>query len=269
MNGNDRGIVLCFLVYIALCATIVSIIEMPWLVVPVGSKFTVDISELMQNNATAYVTANVSASSDGNVTWLSTVPGYCGISGYCYPFEDDSVIVSMLSGSWGQRCQQMDPLLPMSQGGHFDVVQHVPLYMTIAGSVFLLFTWIVGICACCNQDCGHCTIYSVIAVMITFSASVFLVGGLMLFVFAHEPSSCIKRLCGDVGDAFEIGHCFPGWSLYVAVAGLLFAYVLAIASCVLASKTPLRSHGKANQIIEVQPASSGVMRRPKTITTRT
>ena len=59
---------------------------------------------------------------------------YLGISGYCYPFEDDSVIVSMLSGSWGQRCQQMDPLLPMSQGGHFDVVQHVPLYMTIAGS---------------------------------------------------------------------------------------------------------------------------------------
>ena len=69
-----------------------------------------------------------------NIYTVNSKLVYLGISGYCYPFEDDSVIVSMLSGSWGQRCQQMDPLLPMSQGGHFDVVQHVPLYMTIAGS---------------------------------------------------------------------------------------------------------------------------------------
>ena len=38
---NNRGIVLCFLIYIALCATIVSIIERPWLIVPLGTPLNV------------------------------------------------------------------------------------------------------------------------------------------------------------------------------------------------------------------------------------
>ena len=38
---NNRGIVLCFLIYIALCATIVSIIERPWLIVPQGTPLNV------------------------------------------------------------------------------------------------------------------------------------------------------------------------------------------------------------------------------------
>ena len=41
MNANNRGIVLCFLIYISLCALIVSILEMPWLVVPEGSEISV------------------------------------------------------------------------------------------------------------------------------------------------------------------------------------------------------------------------------------
>ena len=27
----------------------------------------------------------------------------------------------------------------------------------------------------------------------------------MLFVFAHEPNSCINLLCGDITEAFDVG----------------------------------------------------------------
>ena len=50
------------------------------------------------------------------------------------------------------------------------------------------------------------------------------------------------------------GPCRLGWSLIVALVGILLGYLVAILSCVLAAKTPLARHEKSNQVIEVQPA---------------
>eukprot|EP00116_Pleurobrachia_bachei_P001867 sb/3462129/ len=278
MNSNNRGIVLCFLIYLSLCSTIISIIEMPWVTIPSPWRYChssiipgvmVNMTDLVMNR-TAYQFANVSDGS--NVTFIATRQGFCGISGYCYPFEDDSVMVSLLTGEWGQRCNQMNPLTPFydtpegEEPWAFSLPKHAPFYTCIAGAVFLLLTWIVGICSCCNYDCGYCTIYSVFAVLLAFSCSVFLAGATMFFMFSDDPSSCIGRICSDVNTPFSLGRCDLGWSMWVAAAGTALGLILSIVACVLASKTPLGSRNKPNKIIEVKPGPSRGQRH-KFITT--
>jgi len=252
-SENNRGIVLCFLIYIVLCATIVSIIERPWLIVPLGTPMNISAENFPKGS---FQTAEDQVMAEySNITFDAIVPGYCGISGVCYPFKDGSPLIKYFSPG-STQCERIDPILYFTDKEEFtfNVVHHVPLYLAIAGSVFLLFTWVIGICSCCNESCGHCTIYSVIAVMLTFSTSLFLAGGLMFFIFGNDDDSCVKRICGSVSSTFDFGHCELGWSMFVAAGGLLFGYIVAILSCVLAAKTPLSRKETSNQVIEVQPA---------------
>lgn len=60
---------------------------------------------------------------------------------------------------------------------------------------------------------------------------------------------------------FSSGDCTYGWSMIVAAGGILCGYIVAICSCVLSAKTPLRSITQGNQLVEVKPASAAGGRR--------
>jgi len=255
MNSNNKGIVLCLLIYLTLCAFIVSLIELPWVVVPVGSKVNVNVS--LSTESLTNVTIQAQTNNTYNATWTASIAGSCGMGGYCWPFEDDSVMTTILTGQWGSRCYHRNPI-DMIKGSSkepsFDLSTHLPLYMSLGGVVVMLLTWLLSIAACCNQDCGYCTLYSVFAVMLTFGGSVIGAANVLFFLFGNSESSCIQLLCGDIETAFDIGHCQVGWSLMLSCAGIACVFILAIVSCVLAGQTDTRKNIH-NPIVDVRPAA--------------
>lgn len=106
-KANNRGIVLCFLIYIVLCAAIVSIIEVPWVILPAGTEISVSlfvshnktqdsrvvyramfneiqVAVLTEQFYTFQINVTIQAQTDGETQplnsnkWPTDIPGSCG-----------------------------------------------------------------------------------------------------------------------------------------------------------------------------------------------